>query len=428
MGVGLQTRRVAIVGGVRVPFARANGVYAELGNQELLTAALRALVTRFGLEGQSVGEVAAGAVIKHANQWNLARESALGAGLKADTPAVDLQRACATSLEATLTVANKIALGHIDSAIAGGADSISDPPVAYPRSFQRLLLRSYRARGFAARAAPWLALRPRDLKPVLPGSVDARTGLSLGASAESMARAWAISREEQDRFALDSHRKAAAAYAAGFYTDLVQDLRGLSQDESMRADLGLESLALLRPAFAADGAATLTAGNSAPLSDGASALLLASEAWARERGLPVRAFLTFSKCVAVDYVSGRDGLLMGSVYAVPALLKEAGLALPDIDFVELHEAFAGQVLSTLAAWENPAFCRDRLGLPEPLGALDRSRLNVKGGSIALGHPSAATGTRMVATLAKILDESRARRGLVAISTAGGMGLAAILER
>jgi len=428
MLVGGQTRRVCIVGGVRIPFASANGAYAELGNQELLTEVLRALVERVGLERAVIGEVAAGAVIKHPGQWNLVRESVLGAGLAPETPAFDLQRACGTSLEATLLLGNKIALGQIDCAIAGGADSMSDPPVAYPRSFQQRLLRSYRAKGPVARAGAWLGVRPRDFKPVLPGIVEPRTGLSMGESAELMVRAWGIAREAQDRFALDSHRKAAAAHAGGFYADLVRGFRGLQRDDTIRADLTLESLAGLRPAFASDQGATVTAGNSAPSTDGASALLLASEQWARERNLPVQAYLGFGRSTAVDYVGNKAGSLLAPAYSVPALLADAALKLQDLDFVEIHEAFAGQVLCTLAAWQDRSFCRDQLQLPEPVGALDPGRLNVQGGSIALGHPFAATGTRLVATLAKLLDERRARRGLVSICTAGGMAVGAILER
>jgi acetyl-CoA C-acetyltransferase len=428
MLVGAEIRRVCIVGGVRIPFVRASGAYGDLGNQELLTAVLRALVERFGLAGQAVGEVVAGAVINHADQWNLTRESLQRAGLAAETPAFDLQRACGTSLEATLVLGNKIALGQIDSAIAGGVDTLSDPPVAYPRSFQRRLLQSSRARGRMARATAWFGLRPADFKPVLPGIVEKRTGLSMGAGAELMVRAWGISREEQDRFALDSHRKAAAAYAAGFYADLVDAFRGLQQDDTVRSDLTLEALAQLRPAFGSDAGATITAGNSAPLTDGASALLLASEAWARERDLPVLAYLRFGRAAAVEYASSRQDALLAPAYAIPALLTDAGLRLQDFDFVEMHEAFAGQVLCTLAAWQDPAFCRDRLHLPEPVGTLERSRLNAKGGSIALGHPFAATGTRMVATLAKLLDAGRAQRGLISICTAGGMGVGAVLER
>jgi acetyl-CoA C-acetyltransferase len=428
MLVGASPRRVAIIGGARIPFARGNGAYAQVGNQEMLIAALRAVVERFGLHGQRLDDVAAGAVMKHSSQWNLTRESVLGCGLAAETPGLDLQRACGTSLEAAILLGNKIALGQIDCAIAGGVDTVSDPPVVFPRSFQQLLLRSYRGRTAAARMRPWLGLRPRNFKPVLPGVTEPRTGLSMGESTELMVKTWGISRADQDQLALESHQKAAAAYREGFYQDLVVEYLGLKQDNNIRTDTTLEKLAKLKPSFDFSGAGTLTAGNSTPMTDGASALLMASEAWARERNLPVLAFLSYGKVAAVDYVEKKEGLLMAPAYAVPRMLHDANLKLQDFDFYEIHEAFAGQVLCTLKAWTDPAFCRDRLQLPAPLGAIDRSKLNVKGGSLAIGHPFAATGTRIVATLAKILDDAKARRGLISICTAGGMGVTAILER
>jgi acetyl-CoA C-acetyltransferase len=425
MLVGSTPRRVAIVGGVRIPFARAQGAYAEVGNQEMLTATLAGLVERYALQGQRLGEVAAGAVIKHPSQWNLARESVLGAGLAAETPAFDVQRACGTSLEAAIAVANKIALGQIDSGIAAGVDSTSDPPIAYPRAYQRLLLRSFRGRSLAGRVGPLLSLRPRHFKPVLPGVVEPRTGLSMGESCERMARHWEITRVAQDALAHESHLRAARAYAAGFYDDLLLPYQGLKADDNLRRDSSPERLARLQPAFAADG--TLTAGNSTSMTDGAAAVLLASEEWARARGLPVLAYLTHAKVAAVDFVR-RDGLLMAPAYAVPRLLADSGLALGDFDLYEIHEAFAAQVLCTLQAWESPEFCRDALGLAGPLGAIDRERININGGSLALGHPFAATGARMLATLAKALAERGSGRGLVSICTAGGLGLAAIVER
>jgi acetyl-CoA C-acetyltransferase len=428
MLVGNSARRVAVVGGVRIPFARGNGAYADVGNQEMLTAALGGVVERFGLRGQTLGEVAAGAVMKHSSQWNLARESALGSGLAAETPAFDLQRACGTSLEAAIAIGNKIALGQIDAGIAAGVDTVSDPPVVFPRSFQRLLLASYRARTAAARAAPWLGLRPRHFKPVLPGIAEPRTGLSMGESVELMVKAWGVTRAEQDALALQSHRNAAAAYAQGFYRDLVQPYLGLAQDDNIRPDTSLEKLAKLAPVFDRGGAGSLTAGNSTPMTDGAAAVLLCSEAWARERSLPVLAHLTYGKAAAVDYVERKEGLLMAPAYAVPRMLDDAGLGLQDFDFYEIHEAFAGQVLCTLKAWMDPAFCRDKLGRAEVLGTVDRAKLNVRGGSIAIGHPFAATGARIVASLAKILAEANGRRGLISICTAGGMGVTAILER
>jgi acetyl-CoA C-acetyltransferase len=428
MLVGAQARRVAIVGGVRIPFVRGNGAYSLVGNQEMLTATLRGVVERFGLRGQRLDDVAAGAVMKHSSQWNLTRESVLGSGLAAETPGLDLQRACGTSLEAAILLGNKIALGQIDCAIAAGVDTVSDPPVVFPRSFQQLLLRSYRGKSLTERLTPWFGLRPKSLRPVLPGIAEPRTGLSMGESTELMVKTWGITRADQDQLALESHQKAAAAYASGFYKDLVRDYLGVARDNNIRDDTSLEKLGKLKPVFDTSGAGTLTAGNSTPMTDGASAVLLATEAWARERSLPVLAYLSYGAVAAVDYIEKKEGLLMAPAYAVPRMLNDAHLQLSDFDFYEIHEAFAGQVLCTLKAWADPAFCRDKLRLPAPLGTIDRAKLNVKGGSLAIGHPFAATGTRIVATLAKILDENRAKRGLISVCTAGGMGVTAILER
>jgi acetyl-CoA C-acetyltransferase len=428
MLVGAQARRVAIVGGVRIPFVRGNGAYSLVGNQEMLTATLRGVVERFGLRGQRLDDVAAGAVMKHSSQWNLTRESVLGSGLAAETPGLDLQRACGTSLEAAILLGNKIALGQIDCAIAAGVDTVSDPPVVFPRSFQQLLLRSYRGKSLTERLTPWFGLRPKSLRPVLPGIAEPRTGLSMGESTELMVKTWGITRADQDQLALESHQKAAAAYASGFYKDLVRDYLGVARDNNIRDDTSLEKLGKLKPVFDTSGAGTLTAGNSTPMTDGASAVLLATEAWARERSLPVLAYLSYGAVAAVDYIEKKEGLLMAPAYAVPRMLNDAHLQLSDFDFYEIHEAFAGQVLCTLKAWADPAFCRDKLRLPAPLGTIDRAKLNVKGGSLAIGHPFAATGTRIVATLAKILDENRAKRGLISVCTAGGIGVTAILER
>ena len=428
MLVGTSARRVAIIGGVRIPFARGNGAYASVDNQDMLTTVLRGVAERYGLLGQRLDDVAAGAVMKHSSQWNLTRESVLGSGLAAETPGLDLQRACGTSLEAAILLGNKIALGQIDSAIAAGVDTVSDPPVVFPRGFQQLLLKSYRGKTAAGRLAPWLGLRPNHFRPVLPGIAEPRTGLSMGESTELMVKTWEVGRAEQDQLALESHQKAAAAYAAGFYKDLVIEYLGLAQDDNIRNDTSLEKLAKLKPVFDRSGAGTLTAGNSTPMTDGASAVLLASEEWARERNLPVLSYLTYGKVAAVDYVTKKEGLLMAPAFAVPRMLKDAKLNLADFDFYEIHEAFAGQVLCTLKAWNDPGFCREKLGLPGVLGTIDRAKLNVKGGSLALGHPFAATGTRIVAKLAKLLDEKKAKRGLISVCTAGGMGVTAILER
>jgi len=428
MLVGTTARRVAIVGGVRIPFARGNGAYAEVGNQEMLTAVLRAMVERYGLQGQRLDDVAAGAVMKHSNQWNLTRESVLGSGLAAETPGFDLQRACGTGLEAAILLGNKIALGQIDCAIAAGVDSVSDPPVAYPKSFQQLLLKSLRGRTARQRLRPWLGLRMEHLRPVLPGIAEPRTGLTMGESAELMVSAWGVGRRDQDQLALESHQKAGAAYAAGFYGDLVHEYLGLTKDDNIRTDSSLERLGGLPPSFDSSGGGSLTAGNSTPMTDGAAAVLMATEAWARQRDLPVLAYLAYGKVAAVDFIDKQEGLLMAPAYAVPKMLGDAGLGLQDFDFYEIHEAFAGQVLCTLKAWADPAFCLEKLGLPAALGAIERAKLNVKGGSLAIGHPFAATGARILATLAKTLNDNQAKRGLISICTAGGMGVTAILER
>jgi len=429
MLVGSSVRRVAVVGGLRLPFARSYGAYAAASNQQMLTEALRALATRYKLEGARLGDVIAGAVIKHSRDYNLVRESVLSSGLDPHTPGLDLQRACGTSLEAAILIANKIALGQIDAGVAGGVDTISDPPISYPRAYQQLLLKSYLARSLGQRIAPFLSLRPRHFKPVMLSVVEPRTGLSMGQSTELMVKEWKVSRAEQDQLAYESHMKGAAAWSEGFYDDLVIPYLGLKRDDNLRPDTSVEKLAKLKPVFDFSSAGSLTAGNSTPLTDGASAVLLASEAWASERQLPVLAHLTYGKVWAVDFVGGKEGLLMAPTYAVPAMLRDAGLKLQDFDYYEIHEAFAGQVLCTLKAWESPEYCRDVLKLTAPLGSIDRAKLNVKGGSVALGHPFAATGTRIVATLAKMLAGDRsAKRGLISVCTAGGMGVTAILER
>ena len=429
MLTGNTVRRVAIIGGARIPFARAHGAYAKHGNPEMLTAALRGVVDRFNLGGERLGDVIGGAVLKHSKDFNLVREAVLSSGLHPQTPGLDLQRACGTSLEAAILIANKIALGQIDSGIAAGVDSISDPPVVFPQAFRELLLASYRGRSFGARFAPWLGLRPRHLKPVMPGVVEPRTGLSMGQSCELMAKTWKITRAAQDELAAQSHLKAAAAWQSGFHAALTVPFAGLTADNNVRADTSAEKLSKLRPVFDTSAAGTLTAGNSTPLTDGAAAVLLASEAWAAQHRLPVQALLTHGKTWAVDFADGKEGLLMAPVYAVSEMLKDANLSLQDFDFYEIHEAFAAQVLCTLAAWESGDYCRERLGRSEAMGAIDRAKLNLKGSSIAVGHPFAATGARILASAAKLFEElPQARRGLISVCTAGGMGVTAIVER
>ncbi len=425
MLVGSTIKRVAIIGGVRIPFARSMGAYAEVSNQEMLGFTLKSLVERFGLRGQTLGDVAGGAVLKHSQDFNLTREAVLDSGLAADTPAFDVQRACGTSLDTAILIGLKIATGQIDSGIAAGVDTASDVPIVYPTAYRRLLLRSARGKTLGQKIAPWFGMRPNHLKPSLPAVVEPRTGLSMGQSCEKMAQTWQIPREAQDELALESHRKAAAAYEEGFFEDLVVEFHGLKRDNNLRPDTSLDKLAKLKPAFAPNG--SLTAGNSTPMTDGASAVLLASEEWAKARGLPVLAYLTYAKSAAVDF-RDKEGLLMAPAYGVPRMLADAGLALQDFEFYEIHEAFAAQVLCTLKAWESAQFCREALGLAEPLGAIDRTKLNVKGSSLAVGHPFAATGARIVATLAKLLAQKGSGRGLISVCTAGGMGVTAILER
>jgi acetyl-CoA C-acetyltransferase len=419
-------RRVAVIGGLRIPFCRAHTSYARCSNLAMMSAVLSALVTRYALGGQRLGEVALGAVIKHSRDWNLARESTLSSGLAPETPALDIQRACGTSLSAAILVGAKISTGQIDAGIAGGTDSISDIPVVYPDDYRALLLASSRGRTLGARLKPWLGVRPRHFRPQLPHVVEPRTKLSMGESMEITAKEWGLTRQAQDALALASHHNAVQAWQDGFYDDLVTAFQGVNRDNNLRADTSLEQLAKLRPVFDRSSAGTLTAGNSTPLTDGASAVLLASEPWARERNLPVQAWLTYAREAAVDFVNS-EGLLMAPAYAVSELLADAGLELQDFDFYEIHEAFAAQTLATLQAWESEQFCRERLGRERALGAIDRSRLNVKGGSVAIGHPFAATGTRLLATMAKLLAERGSGRGLISVCTAGGMGVTAILE-
>ncbi|VXB31266.1 3-ketoacyl-CoA thiolase [Arthrobacter sp. 9AX] len=427
-------RRAVIVGGNRIPFARAGGAYAKSSNQDMLTAALDGLIARFGLQDERIGEVAAGAVLKHSRDFNLTREAVLGSALSPETPAYDLQQACATGLETVVGLSNKIKLGQIDSGIAGGVDSASDAPVVVSEGLREAILDLHRAKSLPQRLQILSRLRPKDLAPLAPGTSEPRTGLSMGEHQALTTSQWKVSREAQDELALNSHRNLAAAYDAGFFDDLLTPYRGLTRDGNLRADTSLEKLSGLKPVFGKNlGAdATMTAGNSTPLTDGASTVLLASDEWADARDLPKLAAVVDAEAAAVDFVHGKDGLLMAPVFAVPRLLARQGLTLEDIDFFEIHEAFASTVLSILAAWEDEDFGRTRLGLDGAFGKIDRSRLNVNGSSLAAGHPFAATGGRIVASLAKTVHataraEGRPVRGLVSVCAAGGLGVAAILE-
>ena len=418
--------RVAVIGGARIPFCRSHSAYRHCSNQDLMVGALNGLVDRFDLRGQTLGDVALGAVIKHSKDWNLARECVIEAGLSFRTPGVDLQRACGTSIEAAIMIGNKIALGQIESGIAGGTDTVSDAPIVYPDDYRRILLDIHSSRSAMGRIKPLFRIRPRHFKPELPGVVEPRTKLSMGESTEITAKQWDVQREFQDQLALSSHINAAAAYDAGWYEDIVVPFRDVEEDNNIRRDTTLEKLGGLKPVFDKSGEGTMTAGNSTPLTDGAAAVLLASEDWARAKNLPVMAYLTFVKVAAVNFVN-EEGLLMAPAYAVSDMLKQANLSLQDFDFYEIHEAFAAQTIATLKAWQSKEFCRDRLGRDEPMGPIDMSLLNTKGGSIAIGHPFAATGARIIGGLAKMLQEKGSGRGLISICTAGGMGISAIME-
>ena len=422
-------KRVGVVGGVRIPFCRNNTAYADVGNFGMSVKVLGALVERFGLHGVELGEVAMGAVIRHPSDWNLAREALLSSGLAPTTPGITTARACGTSLDNAIIVANRIAAGQIEAGIAGGSDTTSDVPIVYGTRLRKRLLAVNRARSPLDRLK--VALRGfslGELRPAFPGVAEPRTGKSMGEHCEQMAKEWRIGRAVQDQLALDSHRKLAAAYEANFFDDLLVPFRGLKRDGFLRPDASLDKLAALKPAFdKTSGHGTLTAGNSTGLSDGAAAVLLASDAWAAQRGLRIQAYLRDAEVAAVDFVHG-EGLLMAPTVAVPRLLARNGLTLQDFDYYEIHEAFAAQVLCTLRAWESPDYCASRLGLDAPLGAIDPARLNVRGSSLAVGHPFAATGARVLATLAKLLEQRGSGRGLISICTAGGMGVTAILER
>jgi acetyl-CoA C-acetyltransferase len=419
------TRKVAVIGGTRIPFCRSNTLYADLGNLDMLTAALSGLVDRFGLAGVHIDEVVGGAVVSQSRDWNLAREAVLGTKLAPTTPGTTLIQACGTGLQAAMGLAAKIAIGEIESGIACGSDTTSDAPIVVSKPLAKRLVAVQQARSFKEKLAAFRGFSPGELMPLPPSVAEPRTGLSMGQHTELMAQHWKISRQDQDQLAYESHIKAAEAYRTGYFDDLVMPYAGVFRDNNLRPDISIERLASLKTAFDKSERATLTAGNSTPLTDGASAVLLASEEWARARGLPILAYFTAAQTAAVDFVAG-EGLLMAPTIAVSRMLDRTGLTLQDFDFYEIHEAFAAQVLCTLKAWQDPAYCKERLGKDAPLGAIDRAKMNVKGSSLAVGHPFAATGGRITALLAKLLGENGGR-GLISICTAGGMGVAAIME-
>ncbi len=418
-------RRVAVIGGARIPFCRSNTLYADLSNLDLMTGALNALVDRYNLKGQHIDEVVGGAVITHSKDFNLTREAVLGTRLAPSTPGITMTQACGTSLQGALGSAAKIATGDIDCAIAVGSDTTSDAPLTVSKKLAQRLIKLGQQKTFLDKLKQFQGFSPGELVPNAPANAEPRTGLSMGEHAELMAQEWDITRAEQDAFALESHRKAVEAYRSGYMDDLVTPFSGVFRDNNVRADATAEKLATLKTAFEKGERGTLTAANSTPLTDGAAAVLLASEDWAKKHGLPVQAYITYSQTAANDFVGG-DGLLMAPTVAVSKMLERAGLRLQDFDFYEIHEAFAAQVLATLKAWEDPTYCREVLGRGEPMGSIDRSKLNVRGSSIAVGHPFAATGARIVGNLARLLSEKHGR-GLISICTAGGMGVAAILE-
>ncbi|EON23650.1 MULTISPECIES: acetyl-CoA C-acetyltransferase [Nocardioides] len=423
-----KTRRVAIIGGNRIPFARSNTVYGDASNQEMLTAALDGLVERFGLQGEQLGMVAAGAVIKHSRDFNLTREVVLGSKLSPLTPAIDMQIACGTGLAAVTHIANLIALGQIEVGIAGGSDTTSDAPIAISERLRKKLIKVNQQKDTKGKLKVLSSVRPGDIGVLPPSNNEPRTGLSMGEHQALTTLEWGITREAQDELAAASHQNLGRSWDEGFHDDLVTPFRGVERDANMRPDSTVEKLAKLKPVFGKGEAATMTAGNSTPLSDGASTVLLASEEWAKERGLPVLAYVSAYQYAAVDYVTGNEGLLMAPAYAVAEMLQREGLTLQDFDYYEIHEAFASVVLSTLKAWADPVFCKERLGLDAPLGEIDRTKLNVNGSSLAAAHPFAATGGRIVPVAAKLLDQKGKGRALISICAAGGQGVVAILER
>jgi len=421
------SQKVAIVGGLRIPFTKSSGKYSRITNQEMMTSVLQGLVQKYKLEGKLLGDAAFGGVMNHSSDWNLSREVILGSSLHPDTPAYNVQRACGTSLETANHMAMKIALGQIEVAVAGGVDTNSDLPIEFQREFSWKLLDARKAGTPLEKITSFLKITPADLKPSFPAVREPRTGKSMGEHCELMVQEWKISQREQDELALISHKNAAQAYEEGFYKDLVMEFHGVQKDTFVRPDTSIEKLTKLKPAFDFTGKGTITAGNASPLTDGAAAVLLASDDYAQKNGLPILAHFIDCQAAAVDFVHG-EGLLMAPTMAVSTLLKRNNLTLQDFDFYEIHEAFTGQVLCTLKAWEDAEYCKKKLGRDKPMGSIDRKKMNIKGGSVAIGHPFGATGARILASLAKMIDQKGSGRGLISICTAGGMGVAAIIER
>jgi len=420
-------RKIAIVGGSRIPFCRSNSLYADQTNLDMLSAAIQGVVDRFELDGKVIDQVVAGAVTTHSKDWNLAREAVLSTSLSPLTTGITLQQACGTSLQAALMSGSQIATGQIECAIVGGTDTTSDAPIVFSRKFAQRLIKLGRTRSLGQKLGVFKGFSPSELAPQPSRNGEPRTGLSMGEHCERMARKWSIDRQEQDELAYESHQKAAAAWESGFFDELVQSHNGVIRDNNVRPDSTLEKLASLKPVFDRKNG-TLTAGNSTSLTDGSAAVLLASEDWARKNDLPILGWLTHGRSASVDFVHQDEGLLMAPTVAVSDMLQAADLKLQDFDFYEIHEAFAAQVLCTLKAWESEKYCRERLGRDSAMGSIDRSKMNVRGSSLAIGHPFAATGARILATLGAILEEAGSGRGLISVCTAGGMGVSAIVER
>ena len=418
--------KVAVVGYNRIPFARHNTAYTSASNQDMMIAAMNGMIDRYKLNGLLLGEVAGGAVIKHTREFNLMRECVLGTSLDPATPACDLQQACDTGLEAAIYIGNKIALGQIEAGIAGGVDSTSNVPIVLSEPLRKQLLEIRRAKSTGNRISKILGIKLKHLKPVAPGIDEPRSGLSMGGHTEITAKHYKIPREEQDAFALQSHQKMAKAYEEGFFKDMITPYLGLDADNNLRRDSSLEKLAKLKPAFDKVNG-TLTAGNSTPFTDGASCVLLASESWAKDHGLPVLAYITNAEVAAIEYVKQRKNLLLAPVYAASRMLKRSGLKLQDFDFYEIHEAFAAQVLATLRIWESAELMKE-FGFDHSLGSIDRAKINVKGSSLAAAHPFAATGGRIIATVAKLLNEKGSGRGFISVCAAGGQGITMIMEK
>ncbi len=417
---------VIVCGGQRTPFVKSMTAYSGVSTQDMMTATLQALVIKMKLEGKLLGDVAVGGVMIPPGNWNLGREIVLGTGLDPRTPGYNVQRACGTSLETINQIALKISSGQMQWGIGGGVDTNSDISVLFPRSFAQKIIALNQSKSTMDKIKSALGFSFKDFKPQFPAVMEPRTSKSMGQHCEMMVQEWKISREDQDQLSFESHQKGAAAVEAGFHNQMIFEFQGVKKDLILRKETTIEKLAKLKPVFDTSGAGTLTAGNSTALTDGASAVLLASRKKAESEKLPMLAKFVDCEVAALDFVHG-EGLLIAPALAVSRLLERNNLKLQDFDYYEIHEAFAGQVLCTLKAWDDESYCKRVLGRNEKMGVIDRSKMNIKGGSLAIGHPFGATGGRIVANLAHILKEKGKGRGLISICTAGGMGIAAIME-